>query len=88
MTGCPGRQAWKKMLREEEIDYFSGLAESEDGGGESDFLTDFDESDDELESDFLLDFDESAEVGDVGLFSACEESDFDGEVLEEDPVFL
>ena len=56
------------------------MAESEDGGGESDFFSDF--------SDFFSDFDESDDEGDVGLFSGCEESDFDDDVLEEDPVFL
>ena len=76
-------------------DYFSGLAESEDGGGESDFFSDFsdffsdfDESGDEEEPDFLSDFDESEDEGDVGLFSGCEGSDFDDDVLEEDPVSL
>ena len=65
------------------------MGESEDDGGESDFLSDFDESGDEGESaDFFSDFDDSAEEVDVGLFSGCEESDFDDDVAEEVPVFL
>jgi hypothetical protein len=65
------------------------LGESEDDGGESDFLSDFDESGDEGESaDFFSDFDESAEEVDVGLFSGCEESDFEDDALEEDSDFL
>ena len=64
------------------------MAESEDGGGESDFLSDFDESGDAVESDFLPDFDGSGDEGAVGLFSGCEESDFEDDVLAEDSVFL
>ena len=64
------------------------MGESGDGGGESDFLSVFDESGDEEEAGFLSVFDESDDEGDVALFSGCEESDFDDDVLEEDPVFL
>jgi hypothetical protein len=62
------------------------LAEPEDDGGESDFLSDFsdffsvfDESDDELESDFLSDLDELDEELESDFLSDFDESGDEGE---------